>query len=140
MALTPKKSDLTAGLAGQRSETIDPNADPFVTGDIPALFGVDEPLASDTDLPALSVVGFNGSGELIEAVHGTTQAIGILVYAADETSGDVMAHVYRGGCFNPTLVNWPASYDTDEKKRTAFYGAPSPTAIVLRAPRSATIS
>ena len=46
----------------------------------------------------------------------------------------VRAAIYRGGVFNPNRLNWDSSYDTDEKKRLAFEGAPSPTAIVIRAP------
>ncbi len=50
------------------------------------------------------------------------------------------APIYRAGCFNPDLINWPASYDTLAEKMKAFHGAPTPTNIVLRAPKSATVS
>ncbi len=67
--------------------------------------------------------------------------IGITFYAVSTpTSGNkVGAPVYIAGCFNPALINWPASFDTDAKKYAAFNGAPSPTQIIMRAPKTGTV-
>lgn len=47
--------------------------------------------------------------------------------------------IYRAGCFNPDLLNFGASFDTDAKKFAAFEGAPSPTNIIIRRPRAYTL-
>lgn len=141
MAITPRNGDLTAGVAGSWSDTINAAPDAWRTGDNPPVVTTDELVAASQDIPARTPVGFNGSGALVPAVLGTTAAIGITVYAVVTGAGDttVRTGVYRQGTFNPELVNWPASYDTAEKKRQAFAGAPSPTAIVLRAPQTMTV-
>ncbi|MEP2533558.1 head decoration protein [Shimia sp.] len=136
MTITPNNGDLTAGIAGQYAESINPEAEALVTGDVPAVFSTDETILSGEDLEALTVVGFDGNGKIVPAVAadgGTpVQAIGVLVYAVDATGGDAPGHVYRGGMFNPDMLVWDASYDTDAEKATAFNGAPSPTQIVIR--------
>ncbi len=147
MAIDPKNGFLTAGVAGGRSETINPSPDPLTTGDVPQLFATDEVVAASQTLAALTVVGFNSSGALVKAlIDETTPAntidpIGILVYAVTTAAGETTKHagVYRGGVFNPNLLVWDASFDTDAKKRAAFEGAPSPTQIVIRAPKTLTV-
>lgn len=133
--LTPENGDLTAGLAAQRSFTVDPPAPLLVTGDVPALFTTDELVAASQNIPARTPVKFS-SGALVPATDGAV-AVGITVYAVVTGGGDttVRAPIYRGGVFNPDALNWPASYTTAEKKRLAFEGAPSPTAIVIRKPQ-----
>lgn len=138
MPITPQNGDLTAGLAGRYTETINPAVDALLTGDVPALFSTDETVLTTQDLAALTVVGFDANGKIVPAVRGSAdpaddiQAVGILVYATDTTGGDKVASVYRGGCFNPDLLVWPASFTTDAHKAAAFNGAPSPTQIVIR--------
>ena len=141
MAITPRNGDLTAGVAGSNTEVINASPDPWLTGDHPPVVTTDELVAASQNIPARTPVGFNGSGALVPAVDGTTPAIGIVVYETVTGAGDttVRTGVYRQGVFNPTLINWPASYNTDEKKRLAFNGAPSPTAIVLRKPQTLTV-
>lgn len=143
MALTIPNRDLTAGVAGQWSDTIDPNADPFVTGDFPPQVTVDYVAGDSMTIPARTAVGFVGNvptGKIVPATaDGTVKAIGITVYAI--TTGALntdQVGVYRQGVFNPDRVNWDASFNTAEKKRLAFEGAPSPTAIVLRKPTTFT--
>lgn len=67
--------------------------------------------------------------------------IGITIAAVSTpVSGTkIGAPIYQCGCFNPNLINWPASFDTDAKKYAAFQGAPAPTAIVIRAPKTGTV-
>lgn len=74
-------------------------------------------------LPALSVVGRDGSGHLIMAVSGSVAPIGITTVAVLPGSpSGTKVPVYRSGCFNPAALNWGASYNTDELKRRAFEG------------------
>lgn len=139
MALSPIKGDLTAGVAGKWSETINAQEDGLVTGDAPALSWMLLPAAATQTFVARQVVGFNGSGNLIPAVLGTTEAIGFIMYApsAATTLGQLVS-VVRQGVFNPDLLVFDATYDTAAKKRLAFEGAPTPTSIILRAPETMT--
>jgi len=132
MPITPQNGDLTAGLAGKYSETINPAVDALLTGDYPQVFSTDETVLTTQDLAALTVVGFDGSGKVVPANNTTVAAVGILVYATDTTGGDAVASIYRGGCFNPDLLVWDAAYSTDALKAKAFEGAPSPTQIIIR--------
>lgn len=139
MAIDIPSSADNAGIAGGWTDSIT-NFDPFITGDQPPIVTTDELVAASQTIPARTLVGFS-SGALVPAVSGTTQAIGITVAAIVTGSGDttVRAPIYRQGVFNPDVINWPVSYDTAEKKRLAFNGAPSPTSIVIRAPRTMTV-
>lgn len=69
-------------------------------------------------------------------VKATAITVTAITTPASPTGG---APVYKGGCFNPDLLNWPAYYSTDAKKFAAFDGAPSPTNIIVRRPRAHTI-
>ena len=140
MAITPKNGDLTAGVAGKWSETIDAEPPLLVTGDAPAQASMPLPAAAAQTCAARQVVGLNGSGKLIPAVRGTTQAIGYVVYAPSAaTVLDQPVEVMRQGVFNPDALVFDASYGTDEQKRLAFEGAPSPTSIILRKPQTMTV-
>lgn len=79
-------------------------------------------------LPIYSVVGVNGSGEIIPAEFGTTDAIGITTSVI--TAGTAKAPIMRAAHANINAMDWPASYDTEAKKLAAFDGAPSPTNFV----------
>lgn len=137
--LNPIKGDLTAGIAAKSSDTITAQEEALVTGDAPAQSWMLLPAAAAQTFTARQVVGLNGSGKLIPAVLGTTQAIGYVVYAPDAvTVLDQPISVMRQGVFNPNLLTFDATYNTAEKKRLAFEGAPSPTSIILRAPETMT--
>ena len=139
MAITPRNGDLLAGVAGKWSETIDPEAALLVTGDAPAQASMPLPAAAAQTFTARQVVGLNGSGLLVPAVLGTVAAIGWVVYAPSAaTTLDQPISVMRQGVFNPNLLTFDATYNTAEKKRLAFEGAPSPTSIILRAPETMT--
>tara|TARA_Y100000593_G_scaffold83521_2_gene157516 strand:- start:18132 stop:18584 length:453 start_codon:yes stop_codon:yes gene_type:complete len=147
--ITPKNGDLTAGVAGQSSDTINPSPDPLITGDAPALFTEPLGVAADTVLEARTVVGLDSNGNIIQAVEdaGTpannVQAIGFVMYAIDttgEADGAVEVEVVRGGVFNPDLLVWEAGFNTDALKRGAFRGAPSPTSIIIRKPTTMTVA
>lgn len=137
--INPIKGDLTAGVARQSSDIITAQEEALVTGDAPAQSWMLLPAAAAQTFTARQVVGLNGSGKLIPAVLGTTQAIGYVVYAPDAvTVLDQPISVMRQGVFNPNLLTFDATYNTAEKKRLAFEGAPSPTSIILRAPETMT--
>ena len=92
--------------------------------------------ANNLNLPAYTVVGFDSNGHIAQAVLGTIPAIGIILNdLITPTSGaNVGVSVVRGGCLKMALLNYHSSYDTDEKKKEAFRGAPTPTQIVIRTP------
>ena len=137
--LNPVKGDLLAGVAGQSSDTITAQEEALVTGDAPAQSWMSLPAAAAQTFTARQVVGLNGSGKVVPAVRGTTQAIGYIVYAPSAaTVLDQPVSVMRQGVFNPNLLTFDASYGTDEQKRLAFEGAPSPTSIILRKPETMT--
>ena len=143
MAITPLNSDLLAGMAAKRTETINPSPEAFITGDNPNVYSEALPIATNQVLAARTVVALNASGHLVAAeADGDPKAIGILAYAVDTTgitAGVADAEVYRGGCFNPDLLVWPASFNTDALKFAAFRGSPSPTVILIRRPLAMTL-
>lgn len=130
-----------AGFPAQWSEDITATDVALFTGDEPGVMTMDMIVAASQTLPALSLVGLNGSGRLVPAEAGVTQAIGILVAAI--TTGPSTTYkgapVYRAGCFNPDKLSWPASYSTDALKFNAFNGADSPTNIIIRRPKTHTV-
>ncbi|MGD9766859.1 MAG: head decoration protein [Pseudolabrys sp.] len=95
----------------------------------------DFPAGENTDLAARSVVGLDGSGNLVMAKTSATAVvpIGVLVTAVKTGAGatDRVA-VYRAGNFNPDALIWHADYNTDAKKAAAFRGSPTPTNILIR--------
>ena len=110
----------------------------LIAGDTPAIVTTTEPVDSTiltAGMAALRVVGLDAQNEIVDAAYGTIQAIGILVspIAAGSSAG-TKAIVYRSGCFNPAALSWPASYDTDEKKRIAFNGASGSQIFIKKTP------
>lgn len=144
MAITIPNRSQTAGIPAQWEDTIAAADVALITGHEPAVLTTDLLVAASQTIPALTPVGFNGATPpaLIPAVSGTTQAIGILLTAVTTDASATLkgVPVYRAGCFNPDALNWPASYTTDALKFAAFNGAPTPTNIVIRRPKTATVS
>lgn len=92
------------------------------SGEAPIVTTAERVGASKTYL-ANTVVGRDAGGLLVPAVLGTVAPIGILITNVTTGAGESAGvAVYRGGMFNPDALIWDASYDTDEKKRTAFEG------------------
>ena len=141
MAITIPSQAQTAGIPRQNSDTITAADIYLITGNEPALLTVDLIVAASQNIPALTPVGLDGSGRLIPAVSGTTQAIGITIVdvVTDASTDYTGTPVYRAGCFNPDVLAWPASYDTDAKKMGAFNGAATPTNIIMRRPKTYTV-
>lgn len=105
---------------------------PLFTGDTPPAVTLPEKVKAA--LPQWCVVGRDADGTVIPAVLGTTEAIGVTVNAIDPAVGTLdSVAVYRAGCFNPDVLVWGASYDTDAKKKTAF--EKTGTQIFLVAPK-----
>ena len=129
-----------AGIPGQWTETITVTEKALVTGDTPSLVTRDHIVAASQTLSAFHVVGVDASGRIVPAISAdaTSRAIGIMVVAVttDGTTNYKGAPVYRQGVVNPDALVWPASYDTDAKKFAAFDGAPTPTDIIVRRPKT----
>ena len=84
-------------------------------------------------LQQFQVLSLNGTGKLIPAVLGTSEAMFVCTQAvAAPTGTGVTVPVFFAGCFNPDALIWDATYDTDAKKADAFRGAPTPTRIMIR--------
>lgn len=131
----------TAGIPRQWSEDITAYDIALITGSEPAVMTRDHLVDASQTIAALTPVGLS-NGRLVPAVSGSVQAIGILVAAVATSASTTYqgAAVYRTGCFNPDALNWPASYDTEAEKFSAFDGAPTPTNIIIRRPKTQTVS
>ncbi len=142
----PNKAQ-TAGIPAQWDDTISATAGSLITGHEPAILTQDLIVAASQTIPALTPVGFDADERLVPAVRDSVDpaddiaAVGITVVAITTTASTTYkgVPVYRGGCFNPDLLNWPASFNTDAEKFAAFEGAPSPTNIIMRRPRAHSI-
>lgn len=126
-----------AGVPKQTSDVFNVTGEGLIVGDYPVQFVEDMPVALNQTLAAYTVVGVDGSGNIVPAVSGgSVRAIGILMYPVTTgASGALPAgRVLRSGVINPffTGLIWGASYDTVAKKMNAFAGAPSPTQFITR--------
>lgn len=95
----------------------------------------DFPVAANAPaIPAFSVVGVNGAGNLALATFDkTVQAIGYTTHPTAVSASVQRMPIVRGrACLNPAALNWDPSFDTLEKKLAAFRGAPSPTNLLVR--------
>lgn len=75
------------------------------------------------------------------AAYGVTRPIGVLLVAVTTDASPTLkaAPVYRAGCFNPDALIWGASFGNDAEKFNAFRGAPTPTNIIIRRPKTASV-
>ncbi len=131
-----------AGIPSQGSDTINATPEGLITGDIPALVTEDMTFAASQTIEAWTVVGLDGTGDIVPAVLGTTAAIGITVckVVTPASGTKKAAPIYRQGVFNPAMLAWDATYNTDEKKLEAFRGAPTPTNIIVRPVKTASVT
>ena len=91
-------------------------------------------------LKMFEVVGLDAGGKLVPAVYDAdpqdpafVQAIGVCTQAvAAPTGTGVTVPIWFAGCFNPDALVWDATFATDDSKANAFFGAPSPTRILIR--------
>lgn len=95
-------------------------------------------VGENVDLPVLSVVYYDEANDTIGlAVHGDASkaAYGILTAPVKTGAGEATTvAVYRTGAFLMDALNWDASFDTDEKKATAFEGGKSPSLFIMKNP------
>lgn len=123
------------GVPAQYTETLTAPYGGIYLGSTPLPVLTDDiVVAASQTIPAFTPVGLDGSGRLIPAVSGVTQAIGVSVtdIVTDGTTNYKGLPIIRAGALNFDKINWPASYDTDAKKFAAFRGAPAPTNIVVK--------
>lgn len=85
-------------------------------------------------LAQFTVVGRDGSGNLVPATHDANPAsaikpIGVLAHAADANGP---GEVWYSGCFDQDALVWDNTFNTDELKQLAFEGSPTPTTILVR--------
>lgn len=118
------------GLASSSSEAYSP--DNFVMGEVQTNT---DTLTAGENLAEYSVLArVTATGKLVEcdnaAVDGSENPVGILIYAVDATAADKDCQMYVSGQFNKSLVNWPASFNTQAEKDGVFDG----TAISLKTP------
>lgn len=141
MAITAPYDAHMAGVPRQWTDTINPVAEGLIVGETPAVVTEDMTVAASQTITTPYVpVGFDGSGNLVPAVSGTTQAIGLLLRPITTPASPVQGQpVLRQGCLNMDMIAWPASYDTEEKKLEAFRGAPTPSSIVVKKVRAGSI-
>lgn len=141
MAITAPYDAHMAGVPRQWTDTINPVAEGLIVGETPAVVTEDMVIAASQTIAVPYVpVGFDGSGNLVPAVSGTTQAIGLLLRPVTTAASPLQGQpVLRQGCLNMDMIAWPASYDTEEKKLEAFRGAPTPSSIVVRKVRAGSI-
>lgn len=128
----------TAGIPSQWNEDITSSDIALLTGDYPPPATRDHPVASGITLAAFSVVTLDTTTGNITpyTAAGGTKAYGVTV--ARTTGGDTIP-VYFSGVFNPEALVWDVAVDTDAKKVAAFTGSPSPSQIILRRPKAATV-
>lgn len=128
------------GIAGFATESIGSN---------------DDPRFGDTDSPTTTTVAVpqNFTGALYEVValgpNGVEKAVYSADYGAEGSTGKrpygiltapvvtgagqtTTLDVYRSGHWNMAALVWPASFDTDAKKKAAFEGSLSPTIFVSK--------
>lgn len=137
--ITATDRTFDAGVPSQWSQDFGVTAEGLFSGETPAQFVEDKPVALNQTLAAYTVVGFDASGNIVPATYNATpanaiKAIGVLMYPVTTgASGSLPAgRILRGGCINPDLLVWDATFTTQALKLAAFEGSPSPTQIVLR--------
>lgn len=138
--ITPPNYAETVGVPQAWSQDFGVTPEGLITGSQPEQFVVDIPVAASQTLVERQVVGLDGNGRIVPAQAGSVQAIGFMAYpiTTDASTTYKAGRVYRSGCFNPDLLVWHASYNTDDLKFGAFRGAPTPTQILMRRPASLT--
>ncbi len=113
-------------------------ADILLSGSWPILSpGYPLPVTADLELQQFAVVGLE-DGALVLATHDddpevAIKPIGVLTqHVVGKSDGTTTVPVFYSGCFNPDALVWDDSFDTEEKKRAAFEGSPTPTQVLIR--------
>jgi Bacteriophage lambda head decoration protein D len=139
MAIEIPNQEHTVGIPSQWKDTIAAPLGALFLSMHPAALTFECVIAANQDMKANTVVGFNGDKEIVPAVKGTVEAIGVLPIAVKTGAAPLVGTgIYRAGHFNHKRLVWDASYATDGDKLMAFEGAPSPTQIRIGTPKSYT--
>lgn len=136
MLINPKPHKIGIPASATDTVTVNPL---LITGHSPAPLAESELLPAATTFAAYSVVGrITATGVLkfsdLAAVDGSQVPCGFTATEAVTGAGivDQRVAVLKQGVFNPDLLVWHASYNTDFKKLNAFKtGAPG---LFLKAP------
>jgi hypothetical protein len=118
------------GIAGFESENFHGPREPLINGSLGEVARWHVSVGGDVDLPIYSVVGYDGTTIALATDGGTgVQApYGILMSPVKTGTGEATTvEVAFSGMWDMDALNWDASFDTDEKKRTAFEGSVHPT-------------
>lgn len=102
------------------------------------LFGAGANAIATTETSAAaSFGGATLAGGTVPAVR----PIGIILadLVTDASGKHKGVPVYRQGCFNPDALVWHGSFSNDAEKFQAFRGAPTPTNIIIRRPKTASV-
>lgn len=125
------------GIAGFATESIGSTDDPrFGTGE-PTTTTVAVPASFSGKLYEVVALGATGVEKAVYSAAGDyaggKRAYGILTAPVETGVGQTTTvDVYRSGHWNMDGLVWPASFDTDAKKKTAFEGSLSPTIFVSK--------
>ena len=132
--IIPQDRSYMAGVPEHWEQDFGVTKEGLFTGENPRQFVVDMPVALSQTLAAYTAVGLDASGNIVRAVHSTTPAIGIIMFPVTTGASGALpvGRILRGGCVNPNVIVWDASYNTPERRLEAFNGAPTPTQIVVR--------
>lgn len=130
----PQNRAQLAGMPSQWKDDVTGSHTHLYASDTPLPVIVDLPLALNQTIPAYTPVAWNAGGTGLVAAAEGTPAIGItlrdhVVAATGDLPG---TGIVIQACLNIDAIAWPASYTTDAQKFTAFQGADTPTAIVLK--------
>lgn len=85
------------------------------------------------DVRRFEVIGFDGDGEIVPATWNVDPELAIApigIATAAATAGQRVLF-WISGNYNSDLILFHTSFDTEAKRLKAFFGAPSPTRIVL---------
>ena len=115
------------------TDTVLPAAVDFISGDFPPAMGFPMVVEVGATITVGMVLEDNGSGALQPAVFGSgNPVLGVALSGVTAAAANRSVLLARTGVFDPALLTWDATFDTDAKKLAAFEAAPSPTQIVLR--------
>lgn len=126
------------GIAGFATESIGSNDDPrFGDSPEPTTTTVAVPASFTGALYEVVALGANGIEKAVYSAAadyaGGKRAYGILTAPVVTGVGQTTTlDVYRSGHWNMDALVWPASFDTDAKKKAAFEGSLSPTIFVSK--------
>lgn len=131
--IIPQDRSYMAGVPEQWEQDFGVTKEGLFTGENPRQFVEDIPVALSQTLVAYQAVTLDASDNVIAATEGTP-AIGIIMFPVTTGASGALpvGRILRGGCLNPDVVVWHASYTTQKQKLEAFRGAPAPTQIVVR--------